>query len=320
MKIRPQRFVGIDVSKDQLDIACRPEPTRWRVANDSAGIAQCMAQLRQLKPVLIVLEATGGWQYSLVAALALAQLPFAVVNPRQVRDFAKATGQLAKTDALDAGIIAHVAEAVRPTPRPLPDETTQPLDALLQRRRQLLERLVAERHRVALAHPTVRESRAQPIDDLQRLINESDEEVATLIRRSPAWREKDDLLQSTPGIGPVLSATLQAALPELGILNQREIAKLVGVAPLNDDSGKRAGARHIRGGRAEVRAVLYMAALTATRGNPVIKAFYHRLLARGKSQKVAMTAAMRKLLTILNAMVKTQTHWNARVNPSPVPA
>jgi transposase len=320
MQKRPRRFVGIDVSKDQLDIACRPEPTRWRVANDSAGIAECMAHLRQLKPVLIVLEATGGWQYSLVAALALAQLPFAVVNPRQVRDFAKATGQLAKTDALDAGIIAHFAEAVRPTPRPLPDETTQQLDALLQRRRQLLEMLVAERHRVALAHPTVRDSLTQHIDYLQRLIHESDEEVATLIRCSPVWREKDDLLQSAPGIGPVLSATLQAALPELGILNQREIAKLVGVAPLNDDSGKRAGARHLRGGRAEVRVVLYMATLTAARCNPIIKAFYQRLLARGKSQKVAITAAMRKLLTILNTMVKTQTHWNARVNPGPVPA
>jgi len=279
-----------------------------------------MAQLRQLKPVLIVLEATGGWQDALVAALALAQLPFAVVNPRQVRDFAKATGQLAKTDALDAGIIAHFAAAVRPTPRPLPDETTQQLDALRQRRRQLLEMLVAERHRVALAHPTVRDSLAQHIDDLQRLIHESDAEVATLIRSSPAWREQDAMLQSAPGIGPVLSATLQAALPELGVLTQREIAKLVGVAPLHDDSGKRAGARHIRGGRAEVRAVLSMAALTATRGNPVIQAFSQRLLARGKSQKVAMTAAMRKLLTILNAMVKTQTHWNARVNPGPIPA
>jgi transposase len=243
MKKRPARFVGIDVSKDQLDVACRPEPSRWRVANDSSGIAQCLAQLRQLKPALIVLEATGGWQCALVAALAVAKLPVAVVNPRQIRDFAKATGQLAKTDALDAGVIAHFAEAVRPTPRPLPDETAQQLDALLQRRRQLLEMLVAERHRVALAHSTVRDSLARHIDDLQRLIHETDEEVATRIRTSPAWREQDDLLQSAPGIGPVLSATLQAALPELGVLNQREIAKLVGVAPLNDDSGKRSGAR-----------------------------------------------------------------------------
>jgi transposase len=314
MKKRLLRFVGIDVSKDQLDLACRPEHTRWRVANDRAGIAECVTQLRQLKPTLIVLEATGGWQCALVAALAVAKLPFAVVNPRQIRDFAKATGQLAKTDALDANILAHFAEAVRPTPRPLPDETTQQLDALLQRRRQLLEMLVAERHRVALAHPTVRDSLGRHIDYLQRLIDETDDEISSLIRASPAWQEKDDLLQSAPGIGPVLSATLQAALPELGVLNQREIATLVGVAPLNDDSGKRSGARHIRGGRAEIRAVLYMATLTASRFNPVIKAFYQRLLARGKAQKVAMTAAMRKLLTILNAMVKTQTHWNARLH------
>lgn len=313
MKKRPPCFVGIDVSKDQLDIACRPEHTRWRVANDSTGIAESLIHLHWRRPTLIVLEATGGWQYALVAALAVAKLPFAVVNPRQVRDFAKATGQLAKTDALDAGIIAHFAEAVRPTPRPLPDETTQQIDALLQRRRQVLEMLVAERHRVVLAHPTVRDSLARHIDYLQHLINGMDDEIATVIQASPAWHEKDDLLQSAPGIGPVLSATLQAALPELGLLNQREIAKLVGVAPLNDDSGKRSGVRHIRGGRAEVRAVLYMATLTATRFNPVIKTFYQRLLARGKAQKVAITAAMRKFLTILNAMVKTQTYWNAKL-------
>jgi transposase len=312
MKKRPLCFVGIDVSKDQLDLACRPEDKRWHVANDSAGIADCLLQLRQLKPLLIVLEATGGWQGSLVAALAVAKLPFAVVNPRQVRDFAKATGQLAKTDALDAGIIAHFAEAVRPTPRPLPDATMQHIDALLHRRRQLLEMLVAERHRVALAHPAVRESLARHIEDLQRLIRETDEEITTVIQASPAWREKDDLLQSAPGIGPVLSATLQAALPELGTLNQREIAKLVGVAPLNDDSGKRSGTRHIRGGRSEIRAVLYMATLTASRANPIIKTFYQRLLARGKAQKVAITAAMRKFLIILNAMAKTRTPWNVR--------
>jgi transposase len=214
MKKRPPRFVGIDVSTDHLDFACRPEPTRWRVAHDSAGMAECLAQLRQRKPALIVLEATGGWQGSLVAALAVAKLPVAVMNPRQIRDFAKATGPLAKTDALDAGVIAHVAEAVRPTPRPLPDAMMQQLDALLQRWRQRLEMLVAERHRVALAHSTVRDSLARHIDDLQHLINDTDEEVATIIRTSPAWREKDDLLQSAPGIGPVLSATLQAALPE----------------------------------------------------------------------------------------------------------
>jgi transposase len=255
MKKRPARFVGIDVSKAPLDIACRPEPARWRVANDSAGIAQCLAHLRPLTPSLIVLEATGGWQDALVVALAVAKLPVAVVNPRQLRDFAKATGQLAKTDALAAGVIAHVAEAVHPTPRPLPDALTQELDALVQRRRQLLEILVAERHRMALAHPTVRDSLARHLDDRQRLIDEAEAEISTCIRTTPTWREADALLQSTPGLGPVLSATLQAARPELGVLNQRESATRVGVAPLNDDSGQRSGPRHIRGGRAEVRAV-----------------------------------------------------------------
>jgi transposase len=312
MNKRPLGFVGIAVSKDQRDLACRPEDKRWHVANDSAGIADCLLQLRQLKPTLIVLEATGGWQGSVVAALAVAKRPCAVVNPRQVRDVAKPTGQLAQTDALDAGLIAHVADAVRPTPRPLPDATMQPIDAVLQRRRQLLELLVAERQRVALAHPAVRDSLAPHIDDRQRLIRETDEKIATVIQASPAWRAQDDLRQSAPGIGPVRSATLQAALPALGTLNQREIAKLVGVAPLNDDRGKRSGTRHLRGGRAESRAVLYMATRTASRANPGIKTFYPRLLARGKAQKVAMTAAMRKFLIILNAMAKTRTPWNVR--------
>jgi len=317
MQMHSPCFVGIDVAKDQLDIACRPGSTCWSVPNDNDGIATCITRLRQLQPTLIVCEATGGWQCALVAALAVAQLPFAVVNPRQVRDFAKATGQLAKTDVLDAGILAHFADAVRRTPRPLPDETTLQMEALLQRRRQLLEMLVAERHRVALAHAAVRESLAQHIGDLQRMISERDATVVTVIRTSPVWKAKDDLLQSTPGIGPVLSATLQAAVPELGTLNQREIAKLVGLAPLTDDSGKRSGARHIRGGRTAVRAVLYMATLTATRCNLVIKAFYQRLLTRGKIHKVALTATMRKLLVILNTMVKTQTPWNAALQQRP---
>jgi transposase len=193
MKKRPARFVGSDVSKDHLDLACRPEDTRWRVAHDNAGLAQCLVQLRQLKPTLMVLEATGGWHGALVAALAVSQRPFTVLNPRHLRDVAQATGPWAKTDALEAGVIAHVAEAVRPTPRPLPDATTPPMNALRQRRHQLLEMWVAERHRVALAHPAVRANLARHRDDLQHMMTETDEEVATSLRTSAAWRAPDDL-------------------------------------------------------------------------------------------------------------------------------
>jgi transposase len=312
MKKRPARFVGIDVSKDYLDLACRPEDARWRVANDHAGIAQCLAQLHQLKPMLIVLEATGGWQGSLVAALAVSKLPVAVMNPRQIRDFAKATRELAKTDALDAGVIAHFAEAVRPTPRPLPDETTPQINALLQRRRQLLEMLVAERHWVALAHPAVQDSLARHMDEIQGLINATDQEVAAIIRTSPTWREKDDLLQSAPGIGPVLSATLLAALPELGVLNQREIAKLVGVAPLHDDSGSGPARAIFAGARGSPCGLIHGHAHRYT-VCPDHQSLLSTIAGARKPQKVAITAAMRKLLTILNAMVKTQTPWNARL-------
>lgn len=312
------RFIGIDVSKAQLDVACRPDNLTFAVHNDPDGIANLVGQLRQLVPTLVVLEASGGFQMPLAAALAVAQIPFAVINPRQVRDFAKSTGQLAKTDVIDAQVLAHFAEAVRPEPRPLPDETTRHVEALVTRRRQLIEMLVAERNRAAQAPTkTVRPSIKRHIEYLQRLVAETDDDISKAIQRSPVWREKDDLLRSAPGIGPVLSATLQAALPELGTLNQREIAKLVGVAPLNNDSGQRRGVRRIQGGRAAVRNVLYMATLTATRFNPVIKKFYKRLLAGGKPQKVAITAAMRKFLIILNTMVKTKTAWNkARANAS----
>lgn len=310
-------FIGIDVSKARLDVACRPTALAFNASNDAAGIVELVKRLAGLNPALVVLEATGGWQMPLAAALAVAQLPFAVVNPRQVRDFAKATGQLAKTDAIDAAVLAQFAEAVRPEPRPLPDAMTQQVEALIVRRRQLLDMLVAERNRVGgAATSVVRDQIKQHIGYLQRLVSETDEDSAKAIRSSPAWREADDLLRSAPGIGPVMSATLQAALPELGTLNGREIAKLVGVAPLNNDSGGRRGARPIRGGRAEVRAVLYMATLTATRFNPTIKAFYQRLRAKGKPQKVALTAAMRKFLTILNTMVKTKTPWNKNLAPA----
>jgi transposase len=260
-------------------------------------------------PALIVLEATGGLELPLTGALAAAGLPVVVVNPRQVRDFAKATGRLAKTDALDAAVLAQFAEAVRPPLRPLPDAATQALSALLLRRRQLIAMLTAEKNRLGLAPTPVRKGITVHIRWLDGRLADLNEELAHTIRESPVWREKDDLLQSTPGVGPVLALTLVASLPELGTLTRQQIAALVGVAPLNRDSGRFRGTRRVWGGRAHVRAALYMSALVATRFNPVIRVFYQRLCAAGKIKKVALTACMRKLLTILNAMLRHQTPW-----------
>jgi transposase len=302
-------FVGIDVSKDQLDVALRPSAERWAVANDDAGIATLVDRLGALTPALIVLEATGGLELPLTGALAAAGLPVVVVNPRQVRDFAKATGRLAKTDALDATVLAQFAEAVRPTLRPLPDAATQALGALLARRRQLLEMRTAEKNRLgSAARPLRREIQAH-VTWLTRRLARLDEALARTIRESPVWREQDDVLQSTPGVGPGCARTLLAGLPELGTLNRKQMAALVGVAPLNRDSGTLRGRRTVWGGRAHVRAALYMSALAATRSNPVIRAFYQRLCAAGKPKKVALTACMHKLLTILNSMVKHRTPW-----------
>ena len=301
-------FVGIDVSKDRLDVALRPSAERWAVANDDAGIATLVDRLRALTPALIVLEATGGLELPLTGALA-AGLPVVVVNPRQVRDFAKATGQLAKTDALDAAVLAQFAEAVRPALRPLPDAAMQELSALLARRRQLLEMRTAEQNRLGMALPPVRKGIRAHIAWLERHLAQTDDDLARAIRESPVWRERDDLLRSTPGVGPVLARTLLASLPELGTLNRKQIAALVGVAPLNRDSGTLRGRRSVWGGRAHVRAALYMSALAATRHNPIIRTFYKRLCAAGKAKKVALTACMHKLLLILNAMVKHRTPW-----------
>ena len=303
-------FVGIDVSKDRLDVALRPPSDRWAGANDEAGIPALVARLQRHRPTLIVLEATGGLGVPLTGALAAAGLPVVVVNPRQVRDFAKATGQLAKTDALDAAILAHFAEVVRPALRPLPDTATQALSALLTRRRQLIEMRTAEQNRLGSALPPVRKGIRTHITWLERRVADLDEDLAQAIRESPLWREKDDLLRSTPAVGPVLSRTLLASLPELGTLTRQQIAALVGVAPLNRDSGTSRGTRRVWGGRAHVRAALYMSALVATRCNPVIRTFYRRLCAAGKAKKVALTACMRKLLTILNAMLKHRTPWD----------
>jgi transposase len=302
-------FVGIDVAKAHLDVALRPSGERWTVANDDDGIAALVTQLQTLTPTLIVLEATGGYQRAVVAALATAGLPVVVANPRQTRDFAKATGQLAKTDALDARALAHFAEAVRPTPRPVPDTETEALRALLRRRRQLVSMRTAEQNRLDSAPPLVQTDLQAHIAWLDRRVAEVDDTLDTTLRGSPVWREREQLYRSVPGIGPGCARALVLELPELGTLSRQRIAALVGVAPFNRDSGTLRGARSIWGGRARLRATLYMGTLVAVRHNPVLKAFYERLVAAGKAKKVALTACMRKLLTILNAMVKHRTPW-----------
>lgn len=302
-------FVGIDVAKHRLDIALRPSGETWDVRNDDAGITALVARLQVLKPTLIVLEATGGLEIAAASALTAAGLPCAVLNPRQVRDFAKATGHLAKTDRLDAAVLAHFAETVRPTPRPMPDAAARELRALVSRRRQLVEMVTAETNRLQSAGPSVRPDIHAHISWLQSRVSRLHKELTAAMEASPSWRVNEQLLRGVKGVGPVLSLTLLADLPELGRLNRKQIAALVGVAPLNRDSGTLRGKRTVWGGRAQVRAVLYMGTLAATRHNPVIKAFYTRLLAAGKLKKVALTACMRKLLTMLNAMIKHQTPW-----------
>jgi transposase len=307
-----QVFVGVDISKAQLDLALRPEG-QFSVPNNEAGFAQVLEHLNAVHPTLVVLEATGGLELPLTGVLAAAGVPVVVVNPRQVRDFAKATGRLAKTDALDAQMLAHFAEVMRPEPRPLPDEQTQALAAILARRRQLVEMLTAEKNRLGTAGKPVRKSLRTHIAWLERELSHTDRGLAQTIRESPVWREKEALLRSTPGVGPVVTTTLLATLPELGTLTGKQIAALVGVAPLNRDSGTWRGKRTVWGGRAQIRAVLYMAALVAARCNPVIRACYQRLRAAGKAKKVVLTACMRKLLIVLNAMLKHRTPWRAEL-------
>jgi transposase len=303
-------FIGIDVAKRQLDVVERPSGGRWTATNDGVGIAGVVERLRQSGPAaLIVVEATGGYEIPLVAALSTAGLPGVVVNPRQVRDFARALGKLAKTDVIDAAVLAHFGEAVRPEPRGLPDELTQELQGWLARRRQLLEMVLAEEQRLAVAAQVIRPQIQRHIEWLRSQLRDVDGALQAAIRQSPVWREHENLLRTTPGVGPVLATTLLADLPELGRLNRRQIAALVGVAPLNWDSGQQRGTRHIWGGRAPVRTTLYMATLAAVRCNPVIRTFFERLEAAGKPRKVALVACMRKLLTILNAMMRQRVGW-----------
>lgn len=311
-------FVGIDVAKAEIVVSVLPALERFSVANDERGMRTLVERIRPMQPQLVVLEATGGYELLSVAALVAAQLPVVVVNPRQVRDFAKATGQLAKTDRIDADILARFADVVRPAVRPIADTEAQELEAVLTRRRQLLEMLQAERNRVGQVFgkgkKTVRKSLQVHIRYLEHELQRTDTHLGDMIKQSPAWRERDALLQSVPGVGPILSRTLLADLPELGTLSRRAIAKLAGVAPLSRDSGTMRGRRFVQGGRSTVRAVLYMAALVASKHNAVIMQFYQRLVAAGKPKKLALVACMRKLLTILNIMVRTQTTWNQSIN------
>ena len=309
-------FVGIDVAKATLDIALRPSKQLWQIIYDDAQIEALVTQLSELSPTLIVIEATGGLERILVAALVAAKLPVVVINPRLARDFAKAIGRLAKTDRIDAQVLAHYGEAIRPSLRPLPDADTQQLRALVDRRRQLMDMMSAEQSRLNTSSARIRDSIEHHLTWLRQQVAKLDDDLDGMLKASSLWREYDAILQSTPGVGPVLSRTLISQLPELGDLNRKEVAALVGVAPFNRDSGTWRGRRTIWGGRATVRAVLYMSTLVATRYNPVIREFYERLLVSGKVKKVALIACMRNLLTILNAMIKHQQPWQPRVAKS----
>jgi transposase len=314
-----QVFVGIDVSKDRLDIFVRPSGEAFSVRRDEEGLGALVERLQGLQPRLVVLEATGGYEAMVAAALVAGGLMAVVVNPRQIRDFARATGRLAKTDKLDAEAIARFAEAVRPEPRSLPDEQAQLLAELMARRRQVIEMVVAEGNRRRhVSSSKLRQRIDRHILTLEEELREIDGDLGHTIRQMPAWREKEDLLRSVPGIGDVIARTLLAELPELGALHRKRIAALVGVAPFNRDSGNLRGRRMIWGGRQHVRAALYMAALVGSRHNPVLARFYKRLLAAGKPKKVALTAVMRKLLTILNAMIRDRALWEPSHRRAPI--
>lgn len=305
-------FIGIDVGKTRLDVHVLPQATSFAVANDEPGLEELSARLAGYGgSCLVVLEATGGLQERAAARLAAAGLAVAVVNPRQVRDLARATGRLAKTDRLDAQAIAQFAAVVEPPPRGLPDAERQQLIDLVGRRRQLVEMRAAEKVRRHQLAPALRPRLDEHIAWLAKAIDELDREIGSAVRQSPLWRVEDDLLASVPGVGPLTRAVLLAKLPELGRLDRRRIAALVGVAPINRDSGAFRGQRFVQGGRADLRAVLYMATVAAVRCNPVIRAFFQRLTAAGKPAKVALTACMRKLLTILNAIARSRQPWPA---------
>jgi transposase len=308
-------FIGIDVCKARLDLHVLPTGESWSTKNEDRAVATLVSKLEALKPTLIVMEATGGLERRALAALLTKGLPAVAVNPRQVRDFAKAKGILAKTDSLDARVLAMFADAIRPEVRPASDKETEELDAVMVRRRQVVDMLSAEKNRLSANPPSKRVARAlrRSISHLEGELKDIDDDINSSIRKSPAWREKDELLQSVPGVGPILSRTLLAQLPELGTINRKEVAALIGVAPMNCDSGKRQGRRVIWGGRAAVRAVLYMATMSAIRCNPVISNFHARMVKAGKKPLVAIVACMHKLLIILNAMARNNSPWHREV-------
>ncbi len=305
--------MGVDISKASLDLALYGSREHWSFTNDAGGINQAVTGLCQINPQMVVVEATGGIEMAFVGSLTASGIAVVVINPRQIRDFAKATGRLAKTDRLDAAILAEFGAKVNPPVRALPDAEAQQLKTLVTRRRQQQEMITSERNRLNSASGVVRERVKSHISWMQAELKQTDDDLSDLLKRSAIWEEKDRLLQSVPGVGPILSATLIADLPELGTLNRKQIAALAGVAPLNHDSGTLHRKRRVWGGRSSVRPSLYMAALVATRHNSVIRGFYQRLCAKGKAKKVALTACMRKLLTILNAMLRTRSDWHYKL-------
>lgn len=308
-----ERFVGIDVSKEWLDVACRPAPEGWRETNTEKGHRAIVRRMKKLRPTLIVLEATGGLERAVALALYSAGFPVAVLNPRQIRDFARSTGRLAKTDSIDAGVLAHFGEAIRPEARPLPDAESRAFAAAVARRRQLVEMITAEENRHGSADGEIRPAIRRHIRWLEKELAAANDDLSRRLLSNSAWKEQDQLQQSVPGVGPVSSRALLAGLPELGKLDRKKIAALVGVAPVARESGTFKGRRSISGGRSEVRAVLYMAALSASRSNEVIRDFYQRLVGEGKLKKVALTACMRKLLVVLNSIVRTRRPWDAKL-------
>lgn len=303
-----EAYIGVDVSKDLLDVKVLPSNKAQQFSNDDPGIKKFITFIKKIGPQLIVFESTGGLEMLAVSSLVEKHLPTVVINPRQIRDFAKATGRLAKTDSIDADTIARFARDIRPEIRPIKDEHTQLLSALNARRRQIVDMLVAEKNRLYSAPKPNIKSIQKHIQYLERTLEDINKDINKTIKKSPTWRENDRILQSFKGVGPVLSATLLCDLPELGTLNRKKIAALVGVAPLNCDSGRFRGRRRIKGGRADVRRKLYMAAVASIRHNPRMKNFYHKLIDAGKPPKLALTACMRKILTILNAMIKNRTY------------